>query len=141
MNARVFESLEAEIADGGDEAAIFARMLALAPPDTALSRYCATRAYADAAILIHRALVPAHGYQLGETASRRGIASSWRQGDAHARTFEAATPGLALLRATAHAAASHLRDRTRAACTMCGGLGWFITREGRKRICLHGDVG
>lgn len=135
MNPYALEALEADIASGGDDAAVFAKMLGAVP---ALRAFVDASAYADAAIAIHRALLPGHGFQLGETASQRGLATSWQKGDCHTRPFEAATPALALLRATAHIAAHRLRTIANAACPVCQGLGWFITKDGGKRICGHG---
>jgi hypothetical protein len=101
------EMLENRIAgaQSAEESRLFADASALFRTDPDIARCCKAQAFADAAIRLHRALLPANGYQLGETAARRGLASSWRPGDAHALPFEAATPALALLRATAHALA------------------------------------
>ena len=127
-------ALEARIATArsDDEPGLFAEAQALLqtmiePP----------RAFADAAIRLHRALLPANGYQLGETAARRGLASSWRPDDAHMVPFEAATPALALLRATAHALARQQEAERRVLCESCGGRGWIIARDGRRAICSH----
>jgi hypothetical protein len=132
-------TLESDIACAGphDEAHLFANALALILPDPQLRRACAARAFADAAILIHRALLPTHAFQLGETPSKRGLASTWRKGDAHTLPFDAATPGLALLRATVNATLRKHEAETRAQCTRCRGRGWIITRDGGKRICIH----
>jgi hypothetical protein len=138
---KAFERLDATIAEGADERALFARVVKHARPDATLTRFLGVGAYADAAIRLHRMLLPAHGFQLGETAARRGIAQSWRGGDAEARAFEAATPALALLRALAHARAETLDATLRNACTLCEGLGWYVTRNGGKRICRHGETG
>jgi hypothetical protein len=93
--------------------------------------------FADAAIRLHRALLPGCGFQFGETAARRGLASSWRAGDAHATPFEAATPALALLRATTHAMVRLGETDVRRRCPSCEGRGWTIARDGGKRICRH----
>ncbi|HTW33201.1 MAG TPA: hypothetical protein VMD53_01190 [Rhizomicrobium sp.] len=128
-------ALEARIAgaQAADEARLFADAQALFRTSVATDA-----AFADAAIRLHRALLPANGYQLGETAARRGLASSWRPDDAHRLPFEAATPALALLRATAHALANRHEAELRAACASCGGRGWTIARDGSRRLCSHG---
>lgn len=120
-----------------DEPSLFAQALAFVGPDAKLRRCCAARAFADAAILFHCALLPANAYQLGETSSRRGLASTWRKGDAHALPFDAATPGLALLGATMHAIARNCETESRANCKRCHGRGWIVTRDGGKRLCAH----
>jgi hypothetical protein len=142
LDATRLDALELCIAAASrnDEARLFDEAMALAQIDPEIARLRANCAFADAAIRIHRALLPAHGYHLGETAARKGLASTWRRGEAQTLPFEAATPGLALLRATAHATARHIQRETRAACGICGGLGWTITRKGGKRICRHGSL-
>lgn len=137
MNA--FEAFAAKIAEAvsTDEPDIFAEAASLFRTDTHAVEYFRTRAFADAAIRIHRTLFPGNGYQLGETAARRGFASTWRRGDPHAHSLEAATPALALLRASVHEAAWRARADKRANCSRCTGLGWTITRDGGKRICGH----
>src|ERR1700679_3290968 len=120
-----------------EEPPLFADAATLFRTDPDVVRCCEARAFADAAIRLHRALLPANGYQLGETAARRGLAGSWRPGDAHALPFEAATPALALLRATAHALAKQHEVEQRALCTSCGGRGWIIARDGSRRLCSH----
>jgi hypothetical protein len=134
-----FEMLENRIAgaQSAEESRLFADASALFRTDPDIARCCKAQAFADAAIRLHRALLPANGYQLGETAARRGLASSWRPGDAHALPFEAATPALALLRATAHALARQHEAERRALCASCGGRGWTIARDGSRRICGH----
>ena len=130
------ETLEARIADAepADEAGLFAEAGTLFRTGIEAN---AERAFADTAIRLHRALLPANGYQFGETASRRGLASTWRPGDARTFPFEAATPALALLRATAHAVARQHEAERQARCASCGGRGWTIARDGGKHICDH----
>src|SRR5271155_2931784 len=134
-----FETLENRIAGAqpAEEPGLFADASAFFRTDREIVRCCEARAFADAAIRLHRTLLPANGYQLGETAARRGLASSWRPGDAHALPFEAATPALALLRATAHALAKQHEAEERARCTACGGRGWTIAHDGSRRRCSH----
>ncbi len=145
MDLAALRELELRIAQASrkDEAAIFQAVVRDAAANAASSevtRLCAAQAFADAAILVHRGLLPANGYHLGETAARKGLASTWRRGEAHTLPFEAATPGLALLRAAAHHAARQIERDRRAHCGICGGLGWTITRKGGKRLCRHGLV-
>ena len=97
-------------------------------------------ASADTAMAVHRALLPANGFQFGETPGRRGLASTWARGDAHMTPFEAATPALALLRATVHAVARRHEMQRREACTACSGRGWTIARDGGKHICRHAPI-
>ena len=134
-----FETLANRIAAAqpAEESHLFADARALFRTDLEIVRCCETQAFADAAIRLHRALLPANGYQLGETAARRGLASSWRPGDAHMLPFEAATPALALLRATAHALAKQHEAEQRALCATCGGRGWTIARDGSRHLCNH----
>lgn len=141
MTAALLEAFATKIAGArpGDETHLFAEALSLVANDTRAAQHCQSRAFADAAIRIHRALLPEHGYQFGATAARWGIASIWERGDPHAISFEAATPALALLRACAHAAALRASADRRARCTRCGGLGWTIMEDGDKRICGHGN--
>ena len=131
MNA--FEALESRIAAArpADEPHLFAEVRTLFQLDVG------SGAFADAAIRLHRALLPSNGYQFGETAGRRGLASTWRPDDAHARPFEAATPALALLRATAHALARLDEADLRGRCPACGGRGWIVRRDGSRDVCAH----
>jgi hypothetical protein len=143
LDAATLDAFELRIAAASrnDEARLFGEALGLAGADAEIARLCTANAFADAAIRFHRALLPAHGYHLGETAARKGLASTWRRGEAQTLPFEAATPGLALLRAATHAAARQIQRDARAACGICGGLGWTITRKGGKRVCRHGVFG
>jgi hypothetical protein len=124
-------------AQPAEESRLFADAGALFRTDPDIARCCEAQAFADAAIRLRRTLLPANGYQLGETAARRGLASSWRPGDAHTLPLEAATPALALLRATAHALARQHDAEQCALCTSCGGRGWTIARDGSRRLCSH----
>ncbi len=142
LEADYLDALELRIASASrnEEARLFGEAMGLVGADADVGRLCAAQAFADAAIRLHRALLPAYGYHLGETAARKGLASTWRRGEAQTLPFEAATPGLALLRAAAHAAARQIQRETRAACGICGGLGWTITRKGGKRVCRHATL-
>jgi hypothetical protein len=134
MNA--FEALESRIAIAhpADELHLFAEAQTLFRLDVG------SGALADTAIRLHRALLPSHGYQFGETAGRRGLASTWRPDDAHTHPFEAATPALALLRATAHALARQQEADLRGRCSACSGRGWIVRRDGGKTVCVHRDA-
>jgi hypothetical protein len=116
-----------------DEAELFVAAAGLAKY-AGFAHLLNARAYADAAIAFHRWALPAHGFQFGATHRTGGLASSWRRGDAHALPFEAATPGLALLRATLAA----IGNPGFADCTHCNGLGWIVARDGARRMCRHG---
>lgn len=138
--------LEAEIAAAASaqEALLFAetaRALSL-PEDLKLQHWLDQRAYAQAALRLHRLALPQNGFQFGYlptgTAQRDAVASSWRRGDCSAHPFSAATPGLALLRAIASNCARNAERDVQAACGVCGGLGWFIATDNAKRICAHG---
>jgi hypothetical protein len=102
------------------------------------------RAYNEAAVALYRGAFPEQGFQFGLTAAvseharSRGLASTWRPGDPHAAIHDAATPALALLRATAMSLADRLDRQMREQCAICDGLGWFITAANRKKICRHG---
>jgi hypothetical protein len=137
MTGVSLEALEAVIAGAApaDEPRLFAEARSLFCAGAEIGRHCETRAFAEAAIHLHRTLLPANGYRLGETVTRRGLASTWRRGDAHTLPFDAATPALALLRATAHAIAKQLEGAKH--CARCNGRGWTIARNGDKRICRH----
>ena len=136
------ETLEAAIAcaTAADESRLFAVALASFGAHASTQRFADAGAFAEAAITLHRAVMPNGGYQMGELHTGRGLASTWRRGDAHALPFEAATPGLALLRATAHHAARAMEAEARMRCAHCRGRGWLVTRDGGKRICAHGDT-
>lgn len=137
--------LEAEIAAAApaQEALLFAetaRALSQAG-DSKLQHWLAQRAYAQAALRLHRLALPQNGFQFGYlppgTAQRDAVASSWRRGDRSALPFSAATPGLALLRAIASTCARNAERDLQAACGICDGLGWFVTADNAKRICAH----
>jgi hypothetical protein len=138
----LLETFEAAIAcaTSADEPRLFTRALAVLGGADSTWRFVELGAFAEAAITFHRAVMPNAGYQMGEVRAGRGLASIWRRGDAHALPFEAATPGLALLRATAHQAARAMDAEIRSHCTRCRGRGWLILRDGGKRICSHGDA-
>ena len=70
-------------------------------------------ALAEHAMRLHRAALPQHGFRLGALPDGRGLASSWRRGDASALPFLAATPALALFGATAHALARRIEADAR----------------------------
>lgn len=135
MNGGALETFEAAIASAApaDEPRLFAEARSLFRIGVEIERHF--EPFADVAIRLHRALLPTNGYQLGETATRRGLASTWKRGDAHTLPFDAATPALALLRATAHAVAR--QHEAKKDCARCNGRGWTITRDGGKRICRH----
>ncbi len=105
--------------------------------------FCDAGALADAAILIYRAALPDSGFQFGLGPAhggrpRHATALIWQRGDACAIPYRAATPALALLRA-AVTETSNLRDADLlAACSICRGLGWYITADNRKQMCRHG---
>jgi hypothetical protein len=96
------------------------------------------------AMALHRGALAGCGFQFGSPplnpsqSPPRGIASIWSAGEPHAGIYEAATPALALLRATATESARRIDARTMARCSVCGGLGWFVTSGNRKQICQHG---
>lgn len=128
-------------AESADEPALFAEALSLVVRGDAapVERWIAVRAFAEAAIHLHRLALPNCGFQFGRIPARgTGLASSWRHGDHSASPFTAATPALALLRATVHEAARTTEAETRGACATCHGLGWYVTRANRKQICAHG---
>lgn len=132
-------------ATAADESRLFAVALASfgAQASFALAstqRFADAGAFAEAAIALHRAVMPNGGYQMGELHTGRGLASTWRRGDAHALPFEAATAGLALLRATAHQVTRAMETEVRSRCARCRGRGWLVTRDGGKRICAHGEA-
>jgi hypothetical protein len=97
----------------------------------------------ETAIAIYRAACGRHGFQFGRAARdgaaapSRGLASSWRTGDAHAAVHNAATPALALLRAAACDSARRHDENRAAQCSVCGGLGWFTTPANGKHVCRH----
>jgi hypothetical protein len=100
-------------------------------------------AFNELAVAIFRSRLPDYGFQFGSRphkpgpAPACGIASTWREGDAHAAFHEASTPALALLRA-AMAELSVQDDALRAAaCSTCGGSGWSVNPANGKQICRH----
>ncbi len=107
-----------------------------------LMRFAEIGAYTDCALMLHRLTLPDHGFELGRThaiPASRAFAGSWRAGDAQIATTTAATPALALLRATSRATASLRRESVRMACATCNGRGWYVTAQSRKEICRHGQ--
>lgn len=102
-----------------------------------LTRLIEVGASTDCAQMLHCLALPHHGFELGRTPASRAFAGSWRDRDTHIATTTAATPALALLRATATALAASRRQNAHAACTLCNGRGWYVTRECRKEICRH----
>ncbi|MGD0191429.1 MAG: hypothetical protein ABSD74_11865 [Rhizomicrobium sp.] len=112
-----------------------------APQPSCWLGFKALGAYNDAAIALYRDMLPDFGFQFGTHAPYedgiKGLATTWRASDSHAAVFEAATPALALLRATAATVASRLDAQQMQSCSLCGGLGWFITAANRKQICRH----
>jgi hypothetical protein len=132
-------------ADCGEEGVLFAEALPLflhAPDHIFLARqWIERRAFAEAAMFLHRLALPAHGFQLGEMPAgavrHRGRASTWQRHEHRALPFAAATPGLALLRAAANAAVRSAETHARAKCETCRGLGWIVTADAGKHICGH----
>ena len=106
-------------------------------------RFMRCGAYHETAIAIYCTIFAERGFQFGPPArnaaatSSRGLASSWSAGDAHATVHRAATPALALLHAAAIDTAASLDEETAAQCSVCGGLGWFVTEANDKDICRH----
>lgn len=135
-------------ADSAQETFLFKEAARLLLPDgerehiLRVRQWIDERAFAQAAIFLHRQALPAHGFQLGEippgTAQKRGVASTWRRGEHRALPFTAVTPGLALLRAAASAAARAAETSMQADCAVCRGVGWVSSVGGSKAICRHG---
>ncbi|MGB8365509.1 MAG: hypothetical protein ACLQUZ_14610 [Rhizomicrobium sp.] len=135
-------------ADGAHEAFLFEEAARLLLPDAErehifrLRQWIDERAFAQAAICLHHHALPAYGFQIGEmppgAAQKRGVASTWRRGEHRALPFTAATPGLALLRAAASAAARAAEASMQADCAFCRGVGWISGVGGSKAICRHG---
>ena len=60
-------------------------------------------AHLDFAAFLHRILLPANGFEIGRAhpgSATEGFAGTWSKGAAYVPTVRAATPALALLRAT-----------------------------------------
>ena len=121
-------------AGAAEEATVFAEVR------SELGLAVATVTFSDTAMALHRALLPDNGFQFGETPAKRGLASTWARGDAHTTPVEAATPALALLRATAHEVARRHERQSRETCRRCDGRGWTIAHNGGKRICRHAPI-
>ncbi len=103
-----------------DEARLLAALAGLLEWDMATASGRAPDSVAPGAADLLRSLFPDHGWQWGELPRRgtrpRGLASVWAAGASQMMTFTAATPGLALLRATNHALLRRLeRDALRGA--------------------------
>jgi hypothetical protein len=139
--------LEARLANArpGHEAELVEDAARILATETAyrVQRFRDAGAFADAAMLVYRAALPDSGFQFGlgprlGTRPRRATALVWQRGDACAMPYIAATPALALLRA-AVTETSNLRDADLlAACSVCRGLGWYVTADNRKQMCRHG---
>ncbi len=142
-----FRAFELRVAAGADETELFREATALFSRDAAtgeLARtYAGSGAFADAAILFFRRALPQWGFQFGEPPplpdgrAARAVATAWRRGTGPAIPYQAATPALALLRATAAEAARRFETHELAACPVCRGIGWFVTAENRKQMCRH----
>lgn len=136
-----WERAAAEAKSGGEGALLkeFAERAGLGKDDRErLAHHLTGSAYSEATMLLHRRMLPAYGFLVGQSPAGRGMARHWRASDSHARPFEAATPALALLRAAAFGLMLE-RDRDlQRGCAMCGGIGWTIARDGRKHLCRHG---
>jgi hypothetical protein len=132
-------------AGAANEAELFHYCLdLLGPPNGSaerarLERYVELGAYTDCALMLHRLSLPQHGFELGRTLAS-AFAGSWRCGDAQIATTLAATPALALLRATSSAMTSLRRESVRMACAICNGRGWYVTARSSKEICRHGII-
>ena len=101
-------------------------------------------AFNEAAIAIYQKVLAERGFQFGPLAydaraavRSRGLASSWRIGDDHAAVHSAATPALALLHAAMADSAKSMEECETANCSLCGGLGWFLTATNDKELCRH----
>jgi len=108
---------------------------------TRLERLLAVGAYAECALALHRLVLPCNGFELGQThpgATMRAFAGTWRRGDPQTATVTAATPALALLRATSAALTRSQHDVLRVRCPLCRGRGWYFTARGTKDVCRHG---
>jgi len=106
------------------------------------ARWHGAEACADAAMLLYRTALPAHGFQFGisPASSRtrmRAIATSWSRGDPCAIPYSAETPALALLRAAVQERIRQIDTAALAGCETCRGVGWYITADNRKQMCRH----
>lgn len=138
-----------ELADGiaragtSNEAELLLQGVALLGPQQGcaerarLARVIEIGAYTDCALMLHRMTLPHHGFELGRTPARRSFAGSWHNRNAQLATIMAATPALALLRATLTTVAGSRRENDRATCTRCSGRGWYVTARCSKEICRH----
>jgi len=112
--------------------------------DNRLETFRLAGAFSDAAMLIHGAALPEHGFQLGlppplESGKRgQAFATHWRRGESFAMPFQAETPARALLLAAVRGTLENHDSRALSQCPTCRGLGWFITAENRKLMCRHG---
>lgn len=129
-----------------DQAPLLFRGLDLLGPQrdgdrSRLERLLALGAYTECAAALHQLVLPRNGFELGQThagATMRAFAGSWRCGDAQTATVTAATPALALLRATSAALTRSRQEALRAQCSICGGRGWYFTTHSAKQMCRHG---
>lgn len=113
MSPDLLDALAAEtaICRAGAAADLFARLRRVLP--VIASAATDQAALAEHAMRLHRAALPRNGFRLGILPDGRGLASTWRRGDATALPFLAATPALALLGATAHALARQIETAAR----------------------------
>jgi hypothetical protein len=143
------QELELRLAAAGprDEAQLIdaaARVLLREAADRArLRSFRDADAFADGAMLVYRAALPDSGFQFGlgprlAARPRTATALAWQLGDTCAMPYRAATPALALLRATVNETARLREANAMAACPTCRGLGWYITADNRKQMCRHG---
>ncbi len=100
----------------------------------------------DAAIRLFHRLLPDFGFQLGLPPplaghGRSAFALAWKRGDAGASPHLAATPALALLRATVTEHANRIEREAMRHCPDCGGVGWFVTGQARRQRCHHEGLG
>jgi hypothetical protein len=149
MSAEALRDLADRIAggSGAEERSLFEQ--AMTAFDLAGDRrsHCNRHLHLDAfnelAIALYRSACADAGFQFGMTASdvntsaMKGLAHTWRAGDAHASTHRAATPALALLLAAATERADQLDAVSAGRCPDCRGLGWFISTANRKVVCRH----
>lgn len=133
-----------DIKPPSDEEALNSAARTLCPEaGDAIETFLAAGALTDAAIAIFREALPKCGFKLvmpppapgGDV--RHAYASVWPRGEAHAVSHRAATPAMALLRATQAESARRLNAITLADCAVCSGVGWFIASSGVKQTCGH----